>query len=98
MNKIIPNGSYCLFRQEEAGTRNGKIVLVQSTHIDDKEFGSGYTVKQYKSTKKISEGLWEHESIVLRPLSTFREFTDIVLEDDELVDFKVVGIFDRVLH
>lgn len=97
MNKVIPNGAFCLFRPDPGGSRNGKIVLVQSTHIHDKEFGSGYTIKQYQSTKNISNGQWRHQSIILKPMSTDDEYSDIVLSDDELIDFKVIGIFDRVI-
>ena len=58
MNKKIPNGSYCLFKQDEGGSRNGKIVLVESTSINDSEFGSGYTVKEYHSEKKVTDEGW----------------------------------------
>lgn len=98
MNKRIPNGSLCLFKSYKGGSRNGKIVLVESTNVQDADFGSGYTVKEYKSVKKISEGEWSHEYIILKPLSTNKEFSDIVLTEDELVDFRVVGIFDRVIE
>lgn len=97
MNKRIPNGSYCLFKQDEGGSRNGKIVLVESTNIMDSEFGSGYTVKEYHSIKNIYDGELRHESIILKPLSTSKEYSDIVLSEDELINFKVVGIFDQVL-
>ncbi len=97
MNKKIPNGSYCLFKQDEGGSRNGKIVLVESTYINDSEFGSGYTVKEYHSTKSISEEEWSHESITLKPLSNRDEYKEIVLGDDEINDFRVVGIFECVL-
>lgn len=98
MNKRIPNGSYCLFKQDEGGSRNGKIVLVESTSIHDAEFGSGYTVKEYHSVKKISDEGWRHESIILKPLSTIEEYENIELSEDDLLDFKVVGIFDRVIE
>jgi len=98
MNKIIPNGSYCLFKQDEGGSRNGKIVLVESTNINDSEFGSGYTVKQYHSKKNISIDEWKHESIILKPMSTFSDYSEIELSDDELTIFKVVGIFEKVLE
>jgi DUF2075 family protein/DNA replication protein DnaC len=97
MNKIIPNGSYCLFKQDEGGSRDGKIVLVESTSINDSEFGSGYTVKEYQSIKNVSVEGWKHESIKLKPLSTFEHYEDIILSEDDLVKFKVVGIFDRVI-
>jgi SOS-response transcriptional repressor LexA len=98
MNERIPNGSYCLFKQDEGGSRNGKIVLVESTSINDSEFGSGYTVKEYHSEKKLSDEGWKHESIRLKPLSTLEEYEDIVLSEDDLLSFKVVGIFDRVIE
>ncbi len=97
MNKIIPNGSYCLFRQDNGGTRNGKVVLVQSTNIADSEFGSGYTVKEYHSTKKLTEEDWAHETITLKPLSNNDGYSEMELSNDALLNFKVVGIFERVL-
>ena len=97
MNKKIPNGSYCLFKQDEGGSRNGKIVLVESTNIHDSEFGSGYTVKEYHSIKNVSKDEWSHESIILKPLSDRKEYSEIELAYDEMNDFKVVGIFERVL-
>ena len=97
MNKIIPNGSYCLFRQDQGGTRNGKTVLVESIYVQDSDFGSGYTVKEYHSEKKIDEEGWKHDSITLKPLSTDDQYENIHLTGDELNSFKVVGIFDRVI-
>lgn len=97
MNKVIPNGSYCLFKQDEGGSRNGKIVLVESTSINDSEFGSGYTVKEYHSIKNISDEGWRHESIILKPLSTLEQYGDIELFEDEMVNLKVVGVFVRLI-
>ena len=97
MNKIIPNGSYCLFKQDEGGSRNGKIVLVESTSINDSEFGSGYTVKEYQSIKVFSGEEWSHDMITLKPLSTIEGYDSIELIESDLINFKVVGIFDRVL-
>ena len=97
MNQIIPNGSYCLFKQDDGGTRNGKIVLVESTGIHDNEFGSGYTVKEYQSIKTITENGWKHDKITLKPKSTNTEYTDIQLVEDDLINFKVVGIFEKVI-
>jgi len=98
MNKRIPNGSLCLFKHPTGGSRNGKIVLVESTSIQDADFGSGYTVKEYESVKNISVNEWRHESIILKPLSTYGEYSNIVLTEGELVDFRVVGVFDRVIE
>ncbi|MBK6267332.1 DUF2075 domain-containing protein [Marivirga sp. S37H4] len=98
MNKRIPNGSLCLFKHYTGGSRNGKIVLVESTSIQDADFGSGYTVKEYESVKNVSDGEWSHASIILKALSINKEYSNIVLTKDELVGFRVVGIFDSVIE
>ncbi|OFY84437.1 MAG: hypothetical protein A3F72_13590 [Bacteroidetes bacterium RIFCSPLOWO2_12_FULL_35_15] len=96
MNKKIPNGSYCLFTKYEGGSRNGKIVLVESTNIHDSEFGSCYTVKEYHSTKNIESDNWTHQTITLKPLSYSSEYNDIEIKEDELNSLKVIGEFVRV--
>ncbi|WP_126973875.1 DNA/RNA helicase domain-containing protein [Gynurincola endophyticus] len=97
MNKRIKNGSYCLFRRDTSGSREGKIVLVQSTAIQDADFGSGYTVKEYHSTKYISSEEWRHASITLKPLSDDPRYQDIELFEDDLQSLKVIGIFKNVV-
>ncbi len=97
MNKVIPNGSMCLFRKYTGGSRNGKIVLVQHFSIQDSNFGSGYTVKEYHSKKNIDDEQWHHESITLRPLSYDSGFKEIKIVEDELSNLKVIGIFECVL-
>ncbi|MDB5003492.1 MAG: hypothetical protein JWQ34_1717 [Mucilaginibacter sp.] len=97
MNKIIPNGSLCLFRKDNGGSRNGKIVLVGSTSIQDPDFGSSYTVKEYISTKKVDGDQWNHESIILKPRSYNPEYEDIVISEDELAYLQVIGLFECVL-
>ncbi len=97
MNNKIPNGSYCLFRQDEGGSRNGKIVLVELCDRQDFETGSRYTIKEYKSFKNIKEEEWHHESIILKPLSDDAKYKEIRLSEDEIINLKVVGIFERVL-
>jgi DUF2075 family protein/SOS-response transcriptional repressor LexA/predicted GIY-YIG superfamily endonuclease len=97
MNKIIPNGSICMFRKYSGGSRDGKIVLVEHTNIQDPDFGSGYTVKEYRSKKNIENDTWIHESIILKPLSNNMEYQDIILEEEELSSLKVIGVFECVL-
>ena len=98
MNKIIPNGSICLFKKYRGGSRNGRIVLAQSTIIQDVDFGSGYTVKEYSSSKSYNEDSWSHQSIVLKPQSIDISFEEIVLSEDGIEDFKVIGFFEMVLY
>jgi DUF2075 family protein/predicted GIY-YIG superfamily endonuclease len=98
MNKIIPNGSICLFRKYSGGSRNGKIVLVQHYSIQDSEYGSGYTVKEYQSKKNIEGGQWSHESITLKPLSYNSDYASREISEDELSSLNVIGVFECVLQ
>lgn len=97
MNKVIPNGSYCLFRSYSGGSRNGQIVLVERSGIQDADYGSCYTIKEYESTKSEDANGWKHESIILKPLTTSDGYLPMVLEDEELRAFRVVGVFVQVL-
>ncbi|MCT3777158.1 DUF2075 domain-containing protein [Elizabethkingia anophelis] len=97
MNKIIPNGSICLFKKYSGGSRNGLITLVEGRSITDLEFGSNYTIKEYSSKKVTDEEYWHHEEIILLPKSNDLSFKPITLRDEETIDFNVLGIFVRVL-
>ena len=99
MNKIIPNGSICLFKKKKysGGSRNGLITLVEGRNITDLEFGSNYTIKEYSSKKITDEEGWHHEEIVLLPQSYDSNFEPIILRDEETIDFKTLGIFVKVL-
>jgi len=97
MNKVIPNGSLCLFRQDGGGSRNGKIVLAESTNIQDPDTGSNYTVKEYTSIKNIDGDQWSHDTIILKPRSYDPYYKDIVIHEDEIVYLQVKGIFECVL-
>jgi DUF2075 family protein/DNA replication protein DnaC len=97
MNKRIPNESYCLFKNDDGGSRQGKIVLVESDNFIDSEFGSRYTVKEYHSVKNEIDGDWKHETIILKPLSTDQSIPEIAIQEDELIHYKIVGVFEKVL-
>lgn len=97
MNKIIPNGSICLFKKYSGGSRNGLITLVEGRNITDIEFGSNYTIKEYSSKKVTDEEGWRHEEIILLPKSNDPGFKPIILRDEETIDFNVLGNFVRVL-
>jgi len=93
MNRRIPNGSWCLFRANPAGTREGKVVVVQHRSIADPETGGQYTVKLYASEKVPTEdGGWRHDRITLRPDSDRAQFEPIVINMDDSDDgFSVVA-------
>ncbi len=97
MNKKIENGSWCLFKKDPGGTREGKIVLVKHYNIQDLDFGAGYTVKLYHSEKGLFEDSWQHKKIILKPMSFDPNFENIVLVKDEINELKIVGEFLTVL-
>ena len=98
MNKVIPNGAVCLFRKYSGGSRNGQIVLVENTNMHDSDFGSCYTVKEYESKKYEDEDGCKHQSIILKPLSTDSSYENILLEDEDMTSFKVIGTFECVIE
>lgn len=99
MNRQICNGSWCLFRANPVGTREGKIVVVQHREVSDAETGGRYTIKRYSSEKIASdEGGWIHRRITLSPDSTLPQFKPIVIEmDGDHGELNVVAEFLTVL-
>ncbi len=96
MEPIIKNGSWCLFRPDQGGSRNGKIVLVESRRITDPEIQRSFTIKRYHSEKEYSpDGTWIHKKITLSPDN--KEFNNIVLENVREDEFHVVAEFVRVI-
>ncbi len=87
MNRRIPNGAWCLFRANPAGTREGKVVVVQHRSIDDPETGGQYTIKVYSSEKvPADDGGWRHQRITLRPDSEQPGFEPLVFNLGEEED------------
>ena len=98
MNRRIPSGSWCLFKKIPAGSRQGKVVLVQHREISDNDTGGHYTVKIYDSKKIIHEdGTWQHTSIILRPDTTASGYEPIVIGEIQSEELQVVGEFVAVL-
>ncbi len=92
MEPKIPDGSLCVFRHGAAGSRQGRLVLVE-------RLGGGsndrYTVKRYRSEKKRNpDGTWSHERITLESLNPEFEGWDLNPEEDR---FRIIGEFVRVL-
>ena len=98
MNRRIPSGSWCLFKEIPAGSRQGKVVLVQHRELSDNDTGGHYTVKIYDSTKIIHEdGTWHHTSITLRPDTTATGYESIVLGERQSEELQMIGEFVAVL-
>jgi len=89
MEPLIPDGSWCLFRPCPAGSREGRIVLVQFASLGAGENGGRFTVKTYHSEKKVNTVGWRHDRIQLLPLNL--GFAPIVLEPEDADDLTIVG-------
>ena len=98
MNRVIKNGSYCLFRRDTGGSRNGKIVLVEHYDIQDIDSGTRFTIKEYSSEKHTKQDGWRHNAIRLTPKSFDEKYKDIILKNEQLEELKVVGIFVCVIE
>jgi len=91
MEPKIPSESWCLFRPNPAGSREGKLLLVQvNTHVDPED-GGRYTIKRYHSTKQLTEDGWEHATIELQPLNKAYEIIHVLPEQAD--DLRVIGEF-----
>ena len=97
MNRVISNGSICLFKIYKGGSRNGKIVLVENKDIQDQDFHSAYTIKTYLSEKVGSQEGWEHNSIILRPNSYDDKYENIILNQENSSGMRVVGEFIEII-
>lgn len=98
MNRRIPNGAWCLFREDKGGSRVGKVVLVWHREISDSETSGHYTIKIYESTKEnLVDGTWRHGSITLRPSSYLPRYEPIVLSEEQAADLRVIGELVAVL-
>jgi SOS-response transcriptional repressor LexA len=92
MEPRIPDGSLNLFRFHPAGSRHGKILLVERYGAFEET--ARYTVKRYTSDKvQTGEEEWRHERIRLEPLNPEFEAWDAGPED-----FAVVAEWLRVLE
>lgn len=100
MEPLIPDGSYCVFRRDVAGSRAGKILLVQLCTISDPETGGAYTVKEYRSMKveDIEAGdqaSWTHTTIQLVPHN--KAFQSIWINPDQVDELRVIAELVHVI-
>jgi superfamily II DNA or RNA helicase/HKD family nuclease/SOS-response transcriptional repressor LexA len=98
MNRVIPNGSICLFKPYTGGSRNGEIVLVEYRDIQDPDFNSAFTIKTYSSIKEVTEFGHKHISISLRPNSFDSSYENIEINEENASNMSIHGIFVKVLN
>ena len=92
MEPRIKDGDFCVFRANPAGSRQGKIVLVQHTNYYDSDYSGAYSIKEYSSAKSYDEfGNWQHEKIELKPYN--HDYNPIIINAEDAEDFRVIGEF-----
>jgi len=85
-----------LFQTPVAGSRQGRLVLIELTDAVDSETGERYTVKRYGSEKAgEADGGWRHVSVTLSPLNPGYE--PIVVAVDDEAHIRVVAEVIEVL-
>lgn len=97
MNRVIPNGSTCLFKFYSGGSRNGKIVLVENRDLQDEDFNSAFTLKTYSSEKIVTEEGWSHTSIELLPNSYDESYAPITVTEQNGANMKIIGEFISII-
>lgn len=97
MEPRIKDGDFCVFRTNPAGSRQGKIVLVQHRNYYDSDYTGAYSIKEYSSAKNYDEfGNWQHEKIELLPLN--KDYNPIVINAGEAEDFRIIGEFVGIVQ
>ncbi|MFN9081946.1 MAG: DEAD/DEAH box helicase family protein [Planctomyces sp.] len=95
MEPRIGDGAWCVFRPCPAGSREGRLLLVQfRTGVSDDAAGR-FTVKRYHSERSVTAEGWEHRVIQLQPLNSDYPVIDLQPEDSE--DLRIIGEFVQVL-
>ncbi len=91
MEPRIPDGSLCVFRRGVAGSREGRLVLVENLETGG---NNRYAVKRYRSEKELSGDQWRHQRIRLESLNPDYPSWDL---DPEEAKYRILAEFVRVL-
>lgn len=92
MEPRIPDGCLCVFRRNVVGSRNGRLVLVRNSELAD---DNQYTIKRYKSEKKVTEDGFVQTRIRLESLNPAYPSWDLDPEEEK---YQVIAEFVRVLE
>ncbi len=92
MEPRIPDGSLCVFRRNVVGSRQNRLVLVRNSELAD---DNQYTVKRYKSEKKMTEDGFLQTRIRLESLNPAYPSWDLDTDEEK---YEVIAEFVRVLE
>lgn len=92
MEPRIPDGSICVFNRKVVGSRHGRLVLVRNSELAD---DNQYTVKRYKSEKRVTEEGFAQTRIRLESLNPAYPSWDL---DEDPEKYQIMAEFVRVLE
>ena len=96
MDPTINDGDFCVFRAIPAGSRQGKIVLVEHHNSYDADYAGSYSIKTYTSKKQFDEdGNWSHEEIVLQPKNS--AYNPIIINEEDSDNFRIIGEYVGII-
>jgi len=85
MEPEVPDGPWCLFTRDVAGSRYGRDLVVQHRDIVDPETGGSYTLKRYaRPPQQTGDGRPLKGDVPLKPLNPDDESLLIPEGDDEV--------------
>jgi type I restriction enzyme R subunit len=94
MEPLIPDGSWCLFTREVAGSRYGRTLLIQSSEWND--LGGGFTIKKYgRPPQDTSDGESRTGVVLLNPANP--GFEPISIDDESADSIRVAAEFLQVI-
>jgi hypothetical protein len=97
MNRIIPSGSWCLFKPASSVDFAGKVLLVQHRDIQDETTGGQFTVKACDSVEDSGNGDGHYGRIVLKPRSKDPGYKAMEIVWEVGRELRVIGEFVAVL-
>ena len=95
MEPRIPHGSWCVFRPCPAGSREGRLLLVQLQTAASDEHGGRFTIKRYHSERQQTPDGWQHKTIQLQALNP--DYPPIELNPEDTNDLRILAEFVKVL-
>jgi hypothetical protein len=97
MSPRIKNGSLCLFRHYQGGSRQGKIFLIQARGLKDVETGESFVIKKYMRVTPPRQNSHEETPSVIHLVSENPQFPPIVLVGLSDEEITTIAEFVRVL-
>jgi SOS-response transcriptional repressor LexA len=92
MEPLIPDGSLCAFLYNAAGSREGKLVLVEDRQTTG---NNRYAVKRYYSEKPEKDDTWRHSRIHLKSLNPAYPSWDLDPDEEK---YRILAEFVRVIE